>query len=152
MIYDDLENLFQYNILPDEALDFVSKLNVNTPDGRYDINDKIYANIETYPNRKSFVDAPLESHKKYVDVQIVLFGEERIDYTSIDGLEVLEHYDHLKDITFYKRPTTEIGSLFLNGRNFAVFMPQDAHAPQITTLALQNNVKKVVIKIAVEYL
>ena len=152
MIYDDLENLFQYNILPDEALDFVSKLNVNTPNGRYEINDKIYANVDTYENRKSLIEASLEAHKKYIDVQIVLSGEERIDYTSTDGLEILEHYNHLKDIEFYKRPKTEISSLFLNGRNFAVFFPQGAHAPQITTLALQNNVKKVVIKIAVEYL
>ena len=46
MIFDDLVNLKQYNIVSDEVLDFISKLNINTPVGRYDITDRIYANVE----------------------------------------------------------------------------------------------------------
>ena len=150
MIFDDLTNLHEYNLLPPEAYVFIEKLNLHTPDGKYQITDKIYANVETYLRKNEF-DAILEAHKKYIDIQFLISGIERIDFTNINGLKVLEEYDHIKDIMFFKRPKTEIGSLYLNGRNFAVFFPQDAHAPQIDTLALQNNVKKVVIKIAVEY-
>ena len=150
MIFDDLSNLKEYNLLPPEAYVFIDKLNIFTPDGRYEINDKIYANVETYTRKNEF-EATLESHKKFIDIQFLIFGTERIDYTNINGLKVLEEYDHIKDIMFFKRPRAEIGSLYLNGRNFAVFYPQDAHAPQITTMSAQNNVKKVVIKIAVEY-
>ena len=150
MIVDNLDTLNEYNVVPPEVLDFIKNLTVSTPDGRYEITDKIYANIETY-NRKSEVEALLESHRKYIDLQFLLFGEERVDYTNIDGLVPHSAYDCEKDIIFYKNPKTEIGSLYLNGRNFAIFFPQDAHAPQITTFALQNNVKKVVVKIAVEF-
>ena len=150
MILDDLTNIREYTNIPEEVTDFIEKLTVTTPDGRYDISDKIYVNVETY-DRKSPLEANLESHRKYIDIQLLLSGTERIDYANIDGLEPLQAYDYMKDIIFYKRPSSEISSLILNGRNFALFFPQDAHAPQISTLALQNNVKKVVVKIAVDF-
>lgn len=150
MIVDNLDVLYEYNVVPPEVLEFIDKLTVNTPDGRYDITDKIYANIESY-SRKSILEAVLESHRKYIDLQFLISGTERIEYMNIDGLEPRTNYDPDKDIIFYKKPKTEAGSIYLNGRNFAIFFPQDAHAPQITTLALQNNVKKVVIKLAVQF-
>lgn len=151
MIFDNLENLSDYKAVPQEVLDFISKLTVAKPDGRYEITDRIYANIETY-NTKGDMDAVLESHRKYIDLQFLLHGSERIDYTNIDGLEMRGNYNPEKDIVFYKNPSVEVSSLYLNGRNFAIFYPQDAHAPQITTFSLQDNVKKVVVKIMVDYL
>ena len=150
MIIDNLDSLDEYQIVPKEVIDFIKSLTVSIPNGRYDITDKIYANIDTYV-RKGEYEAALESHRKYIDLQFLLYGEERIDYINIDGLDPLSPYDYEKDIIFYKRPKVEVSSLYLNGRNFAIFFPRDAHAPQITTLALQNNVKKVVVKIAVEF-
>ena len=150
MIYDDICNIREYKI-PEAAVKFIENLTLSTPDGRYKVTDKIYANVESY-ERKSVVEAALESHRKYIDIQLLLSGSERIDYINIDGLVPIQQYDYVKDIIFYKKPKVELNSLILNGRNFAVFYPQDAHAPQITTLALQNNVKKVVVKIAVDYL
>jgi len=151
MIYDDLVNLDDYNIVPPDVLMFISNLSVATPDGRYDITDRIYANVETYKTKGEF-EAFLESHRKYIDLQFLLYGSEKIKYTNIDGLVPRCDYDPDRDIIFYKNPSVEVSSLLLNGRNFAVFYPQDAHAPQITTFSLQENVKKVVIKIAVDYL
>ena len=150
MIYDDICNIREYNI-PDVVVKFIENLSLTISDGRYKITDKIYANVESY-QRKSVMEATLESHRKYIDIQLLLSGSERIYYINIDGLVPIQQYDYVKDIIFYKKPKTELNSLILNGRNFAVFYPQDAHAPQITTLALQNNVKKVVVKIPVNYL
>ena len=150
MIVDNLDILYEYNVVPAEVLEFIDKLTVNTEDGEYYITDKITAKIESYLRKDQF-EATLESHRKFVDLQFLISGEERIDYSNIDGLEQYTQYNPEKDVIFYKRPKTELGSVYLNGRNFAIFFPQDAHAPQITTLALQNNVKKCVIKIAVEF-
>jgi YhcH/YjgK/YiaL family protein len=150
MITDDITNIREYKIIPEEAINFIENLTITAREGKHTINDKIYANIESY-TRKSLMEANLESHRKYIDIQLLLSGTERIDYCNTDGLTALQPYDYVKDISFYKRPTAEIGSVILNGRNFAVFFPQDAHAPQITTLELQNNVKKVVVKIAVDF-
>lgn len=147
MIFDDLIYISQYN-LPKSVTDFIENLSVTTPVGRYEIDDNIYANIEEY-NTKSELDANLEAHRRFIDVQFLLSGIERINYCNIDGLEILTNYNYEHDILFYKRPKMELNKLYLNGRNFAIFYPQDAHAPQITTMCLQDNVKKVVIKIGV---
>lgn len=150
MIFDNLENIDNYDIVTPEISEFIKKLSVNTPCGRYEISDKAYANVEEY-NTRGELDCNLESHRKFIDIQLLVSGEERIDFIDIDGLKVLESYDCVKDIIFYKKPKTELNSVYLNGRNFAIFYPDDAHAPQITTLGAQNSVKKVVVKIAVEF-
>ena len=85
MICDDLCFISQYDV-PEEVIKFIEGLNVNTPAGRYEIGENIYANIEEY-NTKSELDATLESHKRYIDIQFLLNGIERINYCSIDGLE-----------------------------------------------------------------
>ena len=151
MIFDDLRNLEEYKVVPEEVLAFIHGLTAATPDGRYEITDRIYANIESYIT-KGETEAVLESHRKYIDLQFLLHGMERIDYINTDGLEMRGNYNPEKDIVFYKKTKAELGSLYLNGRNFAVFFPHDAHAPQITTFSLQENVKKVVVKIMVDYL
>ena len=151
MIYDDLSNLSKYNAIPKKVLKFISSLTAAISVGRYEITDKIYANIEEY-NTKDEFEALLESHKKYIDLQFLLSGSERIDFINIAGLQSIEPYAPDRDIIFYKKPPVGVGSLFLNGRNFAVFFPQDAHAPQITTFSVQDKVKKVVIKMAVDYI
>jgi len=152
MILDNLENLDKYDkIVTPDILDFVKGLNVNTVCRRYEISDKVYANVEEYCT-KSELECPLEGHRKYIDIQMLLFGEERIDFIKTDGLKILDNYNPERDILFYKKPGSELNRIYLNGRNFAVFYPEDAHAPQITTLSLQNNVKKVVIKVAVDWL
>lgn len=151
MIIDRLENLETYDIVTPEVLDFVKGLKVTTPVGRYDITEKIYANVEVYQT-KSELECTLEAHRKFIDIQLLLCGEERINFIDIDGLKVVKNYDCKKDILFFKRPKTELNKLYLNGTNFAIFYPNDAHAPQITTFGLQSNVKKVVIKIPVEWL
>ena len=148
MIYDDLKNLKDYKAVPIEVLNFISNLNVNMPDGRYGISDRIYANIESY-NTKNLLDAKLEAHKKYIDLQFLLKGEERINYANIDGLTIINEYNPDKDILFYKTPLSGVGRLYLNKKKFAIFYPQDAHAPQINSGDLSNQVKKVVVKIAV---
>lgn len=152
MIYDTLENLSKYDkIVSPEVLDFVKSLNVNTKCRRYEISERIYANVEEYHTRSEF-ECMLEGHRKYIDIQLLISGEERIDFINTDGLKILENYDCERDILFYKKPKSELSRIYLNGTNFAIFFPEDAHAPQITTLNLQNNVKKVVIKIAVDWL
>ena len=147
MICDDLIYINEYNV-PECVVEFIKGLNVNTPAGRYEIAEDIWANIEEY-NTKSELEANLEAHRRYVDVQFLLSGIERINYCCIDGLAELTNYSYQKDIVFYRRPKMELNKLYLNGRNFAIFYPQDAHAPQITRMCLQDNVKKVVVKIGI---
>ena len=145
MIFDKLENLVQYNIVSEKILEFLSGINENTPVGRYVIDDNSYANIEEY-NTKAPGNCYFEAHKKYIDIQFLLKGEERLDFTSIDGLKAREAYNAEKDIVFFE-DRQEAGSVKLSGNYFALLLPQDAHRPQMNYTGVSQPVKKVVVKI-----
>lgn len=99
MIFDKIENLRQYDIVSDKILDFLFNIDENTPVGRYEIDEQSYANIEEY-NTKAHENCFFEAHKKYIDIQLLLKGEERLDFTSIEGLAPREDYNPEKDIVF----------------------------------------------------
>ncbi len=84
MIFDKIENLRHYDIVSDKIIEFLFNLNENTPTGRYEIDENSYANIEEY-NTKPIENCRFEAHKKYIDIQLLLKGEERLDVTSVDG-------------------------------------------------------------------
>ena len=153
MITDKLENMSLYKNIPNCVLDFVKTiLNTNVQNlklGRYELNDKIYANIETY-STKSVSEGKFEAHKKYIDIQLVLSGKEKIFVTDVnDSLNVKVPYSEEKDIIFYSNPINDNMNVVLNGVNFVMLFPHEAHAPQISIDNDTNTVLKVVVKIQV---
>ena len=129
------------------VFDYVIKnINNKTLDGQYNITKEIYAVVQTcQPKTKN--EQVLEKHKKYVDLQLVIFGKEKIGWKFFDKkFKVLKKYNTKKDISFYSnKPDTFIN---LKKGEFAIFFPEDTHAP----LCCDNIVKKCVVKIPVEYL
>ena len=85
MIIDYLENLRSYSGISsnmDKAIEFIlntdlEKLQV----GRNEVcGDDIFANVmEAQPRTKE--EAPIEIHRKYIDIQIPLTGDEVMGYT-----------------------------------------------------------------------
>ena len=146
MIYDKLSNIKNYKEIPTEALDFISSLTPNMSLGRRVISDGIYANIEKYTTKK-LSDAKYESHKKYTDIQILLKGTENICYTCVSNLDNNALYNEEKDITFYNEPVLNDLKVILDGSNFVVLYPHEAHAPQISIDENVQEVLKVVVKI-----
>ncbi len=149
MITDKLKNISIYNkIIPIEALDFIESLDCGTTISKYTLSDKVYANIETY-NTKQALNGKFESHNNYIDIQILLSGEEYIYYRSIEGLKILEKYNEQKDITFYSNDIVDSEKVKLDGTNFMLIYPHEAHAPQISVSDSDKKVLKVVIKVKV---
>jgi biofilm protein TabA len=98
---------------------------------------------------KSRENAFFESHKKYIDVQYIVQGEEFMDVSTIDNLTLLEPYSQENDFIKYKAQEKEFSSLLIQKGELAIFFPEDAHQPCI----LNKNSKivyKAVIKIPVE--
>lgn len=129
------------------VFDYVIKnINNKTLDGQYNITKEIYAVVQTcQPKIKN--EQVLEKHKKYVDLQLVISGKEKIGWKFFDKkFKVLKKYNTKKDISFYSnKPDTFIN---LKKGEFAIFFPEDTHAP----LCCDNIVKKCVVKIPVKYL
>ena len=147
MITDEIKNKRKYKEIPAEVCDFIENLSDNIECGKHFINENDYANVEVY-EPKEFENCAFESHEKYIDVQLLLSGKERIDFRNVVGLVVDKPYDEQRDITFFANSTSDyFNSVILNSRNFAVFYQAEAHKPQIK---IQNGkVKKVVVKIKV---
>lgn len=148
MIIDKIKNISIYTQIPDEAIKFINALNCSTPSGKYVISDSVYANIEEY-NTKKFADAKFESHKKYIDIQFLLSGNERIFYSDIHILHEDIKYDPDRDIMFYKENIEKFNNILLDGSNFIMLYPHEAHAPQVSIGNKPEQVKKVVVKIKI---
>ena len=143
MIFDKLENLKLYDVIPHEAIEFMASEDIAC--GKYILSDKVYINVEEY-NTKMITDARFEAHKDYIDVQIVLFGKEELYYTNITDLTVEVPYSKERDIMFYSNSVEGANRVVLDGTNFIILYPQDAHAPQVAYENNSGKVKKAVIK------
>lgn len=116
--------------------------------GVYEIEGRdIYAQVldvctEPFENRKP------EVHEKYIDVQFMVKGKEKIGFTPDFGrYEVAERYDE-RDLIFYKAVEDE-GFIEVRPGCYSVFFPQDVHRPQIMVDGPED-VRKVVVKVAVK--
>lgn len=144
MIYEKLENI--YPLVPEEIKSFIKSLNKDTPVGKYELTPDCYVNVEEYET-KDISQRRFESHRKYADIQIIIEGEERLDFTDDRGVGVPTTFDEAKDIMFYDNINKRINTIYLDGTNFFMLFPGDIHAPQIA-VDKPMHVKKAVIKIA----
>ena len=145
MITDRIENINLYKNIPQNAVNFIKSLSENITLGRHEIGGGIYANVEEY-NTKSLDNCRFEAHKNYIDIQILLRGNEKIFYRSVEGLTVSVPYNAEKDIEFYSDKVANSAQITLDGTNFMMIFPHEAHAPQVA-LNETEKVLKVVVKI-----
>lgn len=113
-------------------------------DGRYEIDGQRLFAICAHDQGRGNAGAVLESHRLYIDIQYVVSGIESIGWQPLASCrEVKQAYNPDTDLAFFAdRPQSWFE---LAPRSFAVFFPEDAHAP----LAATGLVHKVVIKVAV---
>ena len=153
MIYDTLENAAFYPCGEAfaKAIEFVKSVNENTPLGKHEIDgDTVYANVMEYETSDT-EPAKYEIHRKYVDLQAVVIGSEALFFRSADGLAVETPYDAEGDYGFVA--VGEKGSemaLQLYPGNFALLFPQDAHMGRGISCKGVSQLKKVVVKIALD--
>lgn len=145
MITDKLINIDRYKCFPYVVLNFIKNLSPDITLGKHMLADGIYANVEEY-NTKNINIAKYESHNEYIDIQILLSGQECIYYADVDVLNAGVPYDSEKDITFYA-DVVEGHNILLDGSNFVTLYPNEAHAPQLSLNNSKQFVKKVVIKV-----
>lgn len=114
-------------------------------DGRYEFAGGTgYANVESYRTGPA-AERKFEAHRKHIDIQYILAGEEMIQWAPITDLGVVTPYSEEKDAGFWesRSPVTQ---LVLTAGRFAVFFPSDAHKPGCH-LSGPAAVRKIVAKI-----
>lgn len=144
MIIDTLANLKDYATVHRDmpaVIDFLLTHNLTAlENGRIKLGDG-FINIQTI-NPKTKEEARLESHQKMIDIQIPIDGDEIMGFTSLCDA-VPATYNEEKDITFH--PGSADSYLHVRKGMFAVFFPQDVHAPGITNISM----RKIVVKLPV---
>jgi len=128
----------------DKAFAFLRDNNLETIEpGKYEIDgDNVYGIITEAPS-KTPENAKWEAHLRYIDIQYVIKGEEKIGVTPFSNATVSKPYDDVNDYALYdakgKLYTAKPGTFFL-------FFPDDVHRPNILIKGFEV-VKKVVIKV-----
>ena len=147
MIVDKIENARQYSTLGDriqKSFDYIKKTDLKRlQPGRYDIEgENIFALISEYQT-KAESEGKLEAHRKYIDVQYVINGEELMGYAPLGNQEILESYKEENDIVFFNGE-----KVFIKVKEgmFAIFFPEDVHMPGISVFE-SSLLKKLVIKV-----
>lgn len=93
-------------------------------------------------------DCFFESHKKYIDIQYIVKGEEIMNVSHIDDLKETKRYDEKIDFIEYSR-RDNVSSLHIKEKELAIFYPEDGHQPCIKTNKSEL-IYKAVIKIPVD--
>ncbi|MBN2545091.1 MAG: YhcH/YjgK/YiaL family protein [Spirochaetes bacterium] len=152
MIIDHIDNYKKYNLGKawEDAFEYFKNFNTNSEPKRYDISgDDIFLLLVSYYSKPE-QEAKLESHMKYIDIQIGLEGREIIKWQNAYKLKPNTVYNKENDIIFYDNPDIIFNSTILHSGIFAVFFPQDAHIPGIMVNDKPEPVKKAVIKIKLD--
>lgn len=131
----------------DKAFAFLRDTGLNQlPSGKYPVlGDKIYASVSEN-NSKDPNNALWEAHKKYVDIQYVIQGEEIIGVAPLSAAVKTISFDPDKDLGFYEIPEAHCKYYRADAEHFFIFFPEDAHRPCIRSSGKESE-KKVVIKI-----
>ncbi len=105
--------------------------------------DKLFV-IPALDNAKSKENALLEAHNRYIDIQICLEGHEIMGWQSRSKcIEPKSAFNTEKDIIFYNdKPITYFA---VPAGSFAIFFPDDCHAPLIG----EGLIKKIIFKVEV---
>lgn len=130
-----------------EAYRFITESEFQTWDeGRYELSDGGYVNVESY---KSFdrAERMYESHRQYIDIQMIICGEEIIEIAPVEKLTVKIPYDVANDITFYGNQFQGERHLLKAGEYLIVF-PSEGHMPCLKN-EMSSYVRKAVIKVPI---
>jgi len=149
MIIDSIKNasLYPFGELWTKAFDFIRTLSPDIENGKQVIDEtNLFAGIDRYET-KARADAKLETHRRYVDIQMLMSGTECLEVFPKNGLTVSEPYDPDKDAEFYEVPDSAPVRVTLKPGQFIVFFPEDAHMPCLTSGDTPEPVKKMVIKL-----
>lgn len=148
MVLDVFENAHRYEALNTwfaQAFEFLMRLDLKElPVGQYEIDhEHVSATVSQGPGRKK-EDALLEAHDKFIDIQMVLAGDDTMGWkprslcTRPSG-----EYDQKADVRFFADEPD--AWLTVKSGAFAIFFPEDAHMPLVSS----GHIHKVVVKVAV---
>jgi biofilm protein TabA len=149
MIVDTIKNASKYysaHPLFSKAFEFISQTDLaNAVDGKRDIADGLKAIFSNAAGKaKEASCAKFECHNRNIDIQLCISGVETIGWKPREKCVTPNgDYNAEKDVQLYHdAPDTFFQ---LTDGQFAIFFPEDVHAPMIG----EGTIKKLVIKVKI---
>ena len=140
---ENLEKYVSLNPLFEEVVKFVKEHDLMTLEvGKHPIKgDDLFLNIAVAKG-KTDEEAVFETHRRMLDIQIPLDAPEAYGYIPLSDLPEAE-YNDAKDVSKYPDLMADSYVTCQPGM-FAIFFPQDGHAPCISAAP---EIKKVIFKV-----
>jgi YhcH/YjgK/YiaL family protein len=150
MILDRLENASLYRSIHrrfGQAFDFLTSTDLAAlPPGRATVQgEELFALVNDY-STQALEKCRFEAHRKYIDIQLMVRGIERIGVADLSTMGHDEPYIAERDVAFFHGQGDPIT---LREGTFAIFFPHDAHQPGIA-VAEPMQCRKVVVKVHID--
>lgn len=147
MIIGNIHHLQSW--LPDalrQAIEHVkAHVSESTPLGKHDIDgDKMFYLISE-DSTEPQAERRAEYHARYLDIQIVLRGQEGMTFSTLPAGEPQTDWLVDKDIAFLAEGAQE-KTVILNEGDFVVFYPGEVHKP-LCAVGAPAKVRKAVVKV-----
>lgn len=149
MIVDTIKNASKYfsvHPLFEKAFEYIGQTDLaNAPDGKLDIEEGLKAIFSNKAGMTAEASvAKFECHNNHIDIQLCINGIETIGWKPREKC-VTENggYNPDKDVQLYNEQPDMYFQL--TDGQFAIFFPEDVHAPMIG----EGEIKKLVIKVKI---
>lgn len=148
MIIDHLSNASRYYAVHNRfksAFEFLQNTDLAALEpGKHMIEGEAIFAIASEYDTKAATNEKMEAHKKYIDIQYWVKGEELVGHELLNDLKPSKAYDEEKDFMLFD----EAPSFFskMQPGMFAVYFPTDLHMPCIN-VDQPTGIKKIVIKV-----
>ncbi|WP_330985407.1 MULTISPECIES: YhcH/YjgK/YiaL family protein [Enterobacterales] len=119
-----------------------------TPLGKHDIDGNRLFYLISEDTTEPFADRRAEYHAKYLDIQIVLKGQEGMTFSTQPAGKPDTDWLADKDIAFLPEGVQE-KTVILSEGDFVVFYPGEVHKP-LCAVGTPAKVRKAVVKMLVE--
>ena len=116
------------------------------PIGKTEISGSdVFANVQEYETKPES-EAFFETHQKYIDIQFLISGCEKIGWAHKNSLEEVEPYN--ADTDFHKLQGTSEQYVTLEPETACILFPEDGHAPCLNVEdGKKQKVRKICMKI-----
>lgn len=147
MIIDTLQNASKYfsvHPLFEKAFQYVQSVNLsNHEDGKSEISEGLKAIFSNASGKTKDISLQkFECHNSNIDIQLCINGVETIGWKPREKCQTTNgEFNTEKDVQFYNE--TPDMYFQLTNNQFAIFFPEDVHAPMIG----EGTIKKLVIKV-----
>ncbi|MEH7179302.1 YhcH/YjgK/YiaL family protein [Neobacillus vireti] len=150
MIVDHIRNVSFYKGLNekfDKAFEYIQNTNLEQLEpGFYEMDgEELFFNLVEYET-KSVEERVWETHKKYIDIQVIVEGNECIGYEHLDRLNIKEDYNEQDDISFWEGSLQS--KVILEKGDFIICYPHDAHMAGMMVNG-NEKVRKAVFKVKI---